>query len=146
MADSSVLVDSSLWIEALRSSAPDALRRMLGALVETNHVVITDMIRLEVIAGARSSEEFVSFRADFEALRCLPTTPRVWQDAEELSLSLGRRGARVPAADLLIAAVAIAHGVPLWHADRDFERVRKTVPELRTFWHPHQTPPFIVPS
>lgn len=141
MADSSVLVDSSLWIEALRPSAPEALRRTLGALVEANHVVTTDMIRLEVIAGARSSEEFASFRADFDALRCLPTTPRAWRDAEELSLSLGRRGARVPAADVLIAAVAMAHGAPLWHADRDFERVRKAVPQLRTFWHPHHTPP-----
>ena len=41
MTEASVLVDSSLWIEALRPSAPYTLRTILGALVEANHVVIT---------------------------------------------------------------------------------------------------------
>ena len=140
MADPDVLVDSSIWIEGLSPQAIGPLRTALRSLIEANRVVVTEMVRLEVIAGARSLEEFKGFRSDFEALRCLATTPREWLRAEELTFILHRRGLHVPATDLLIAAVALGHRIPLWHADRDFERIRQVMPELKTHWHPRHTP------
>ena len=71
------------------------------------------MIRLEVLVGARSHEEFSAFRSDFEAIRCLSATSNEWKRAEDLSVVLGRVGLRVPPSDLLIAAVAISHDIPL---------------------------------
>ena len=140
MADLAVLVDSSVWIEGLSLRAPEKLRVTLRALIEANRAVVTEMIRLEVMVGTRSDDEFAEFRADFDALRCLKTDPAHWLKAEELSILLVRRGARVPPSDLLIAAVALAHAMPVWHADKDFERVRHAVPTFRTLWYPQHHP------
>lgn len=140
MAEPNVLIDSSVWIEGLSPKAPQELRTNLRALIEANQVVVTEMIRLEVIAGAKSFEQFKEFRADFEALRCLETTPPDWRYAEELCFGLSRRGFQVTPTDALIASVAISRDVPLWHADKDFERIKHVMPELHTFWYPHHTP------
>lgn len=140
MADGVVLVDSSVWIEAIAPKAPGALKATLKALLDTSRVVTTDMVRLEVVAGARSVREFETFRADFDAIPCLEVVRREWRMAEDLSLTLGRHGRRVAAPDLLIAAAALAHGVPLWHADSDFERVRTAASAFHTFWYPKQSP------
>jgi len=140
VADSSILVDSSLWIEGLGPKAPHDLRVALKALIEANQVVVTDVVRLEVIGGAKSFEELKEFRADFEALRSLTIAAREWRRAEDLSFTLARRGVRIPSFDLLIAAVALAYNVPLWHADKDFERMKQVVPELHTFWYPKHNP------
>lgn len=116
------------------------MKRVLTALVESGRAVITEMIRLEVMAGARSIQEFGGFRADLEAIPCLATTFREWHQAEEMSFALSRAGRRVAAADTLISAVAISYRVPLWHADGDFERVRKTVSGFQTIWYPKHSP------
>ncbi len=141
MDEGTVLVDSSLWIHGLDPRAPQELKATMQGLVETRRMAITDIVRLEVIAGARGLDEFAKFQMDFDAIRCLDTTTREWRKAEKLSLLLNRQGQRVAAADTLIAAVALSYGVPLWHADRDFERVKHVVgADLRTFWYPKRSP------
>ena len=141
MDEGTVLVDSSLWIQGLDPRAPQELKATMQGLLETKRMAITDIVRLEVIAGARGLDEFVKFQMDFDAIRCLDTARREWRRAETLSLVLNRRGQRVAAADTLIAAVAISYGVPLWHADRDFERVKAVVgADFHTFWYPKRSP------
>jgi predicted nucleic acid-binding protein len=141
VVNATVLVDSSIWVEVFRPNPPEEVRRILTVLVEAGQAALTEMVRLEVMAGARSWKEFGSFRADFETIPCLETTPRAWRQAEEMSFSLNRAGQRVAAADILISAAAVLHGVPLWHADSDFERVRSVISNFRTFWYPKQFPP-----
>ena len=136
MAEESVLVDSSIWIHGFGSRATEDLKNRLMGLLETDCVIITEMVRLEVVAGARSAAEFGKYRADFESIRCFEATRQDWRSAEDLSLTLNRAGSKVGAADLLIAAVAISHQVPLWHADSDFERIRKVADDFRTIWYP----------
>ena len=140
MAETAILVDSSIWIEALAPRAPEAIVTILRALLTAKRTAVTEMVRLEVMAGAKSAKEFDQFREDFAAVSCFSATTASWRQAEEISFALGRRGLRVPVADLLIAAVAVSHDLPLWHADRDFERVRHVSSNLKTFWHPHQAP------
>ena len=109
-------------------------------LIGSNRIVVTEMIRLEVVGGAKSNKEFENFRADFSALECLKTTEREWNLAEHLSFDLNRKGRRVPSTDLLIAAVAISYNLPLWHIDSDFERVRSVAANLDTYWYPKRFP------
>lgn len=135
-----MLVDASVWIEGLRAAAPAALTMQLQTLLMAKRLLVTDMVRLEVLAGARSPSEFEAFRADLDMLPGLDTTAREWRKAEDLSIVLTRQGRRVAAADLLIAAVSMTHGVPLWHADSDFERVRTVAESFKTFWYPKQSP------
>ena len=140
MADAAYVIDSSIWIQALAPRAPEAIIVPLRTLLEANSALVTDMVRLEVLVGAKSSKEFDQFRQDFDALRCLDTTAHVWRQAEDISCKLGRRGLPVPSPDLLIASVAVSYDVSLWHADKDFERIKQVMPELRTLWYPHHSP------
>jgi predicted nucleic acid-binding protein len=140
VAEEPVLVDSSIWIHGFGSRVPEDLKRQLKDLLEADNTVITEMIRLEVIVGARSAAEFGKYRGDFELVRCLEVTRKDWESAEDLSFTLNRAGSRVGAADLLIAAVAISNRVPLWHADADFERIRAVASGFHTFWYPKRNP------
>ena len=140
MAEAAYLIDSSIWIQALAPRGPETVTGILRTLLESNSTVVTEMVRLEVLAGAKSSKEFDQFRQDFDALRCLNATPHIWRHAENLGCQLGRRGLPVPSPDLLIASAAVSYDVPLWHADKDFERIKQAMPELRTLWYPHHNP------
>ncbi len=140
MVENAVLVDSSIWIEGIDPKCPREIKSILGTLLEAKQVMITDIIRLEVIGGARSVTEFERYREEFQEIYCLEITSREWRMAEDYSFLLGRKGQRIPAADILIVAVAVSHGIPLWHVDSDFERVRSVVSNFKTYWYPKSNP------
>jgi predicted nucleic acid-binding protein len=50
---------------------------------------------------------------------------RLWEEAGEIGWYLGHRGAAVKSLDLLIAAYALAHDVPILIADRDVALMRR---------------------
>ena len=128
-------------MDIFRPGPPEEMRRILTVLVGAGRAAITEMIRLEVVAGARSVQELEGFRADLGSVPCLATTPREWRQAEEMSFALSRAGRRAAAADTLISAVAVSYRIPLWHADSDFERVRSAISSFQTFWYPKHSPP-----
>ncbi|MBI4313276.1 MAG: PIN domain-containing protein, partial [Candidatus Omnitrophica bacterium] len=76
----------------------------------------------------------------FRALTDLPVTDEVWRLAEQLAYRSRRAGLPRLAPDLIIAAAALKHQVPLWHCDRDFEQLKRVEPALKTYWHPHHAP------
>ena len=140
MGEGLVLVDSSIWIEGIDPRVPAELKADLTALIEARRAAVTEMVRLEVIGGTRSASEFENARSEFEVFPCVKATEREWKKAEEITFTLNRKGQRVPSADILIAAVAVCHRIPLWHADKDFERVKKWVQGLDTVWYPRRRP------
>lgn len=140
MDESLVLIDSSVWIEGLRAKALENVKTQLRGLMETGRIRMTEMIRLEVIGGARSYEELDWLRIELEEVPLLETTEREWRRAEDLSFTLSRKGQHVASADVLIAAVALCYKIPLWHADQDFERIRQAILDFQTYWYPKQSP------
>ncbi len=81
------------------------------------------MIRLELWNGAGGDRDKKALR-DFERLlRELPITDEVWDAAYALAQKARRAGETAPASDVLIAACAQFHDVPLEHCDSDFERL-----------------------
>jgi len=141
VVEASILVDSSIWIEALAPRAPKEVVTILSALLAAKRAAVSEMIQLEVLAGAKSHKELEQFREDFASIHHLYVSAESWRQAEEIGFALGRRGLHVPAADLLIAAVALSHDVSLWHADRDFERIKQVMAGFKTYWFPQQYPP-----
>lgn len=140
MAESPILIDSSIWIGGLDPRGAPSLHTKLVALIESGRARVTEMVRLEVLGGARSGKEFQDLKSDFSAVECFQLAEAEWRLAEDLSFHLNRKGQRVPSADLLIAAVALSHKIPLWHADADFERVRTVRSDFHTYWHPKHNP------
>ena len=54
----------------------------------------------------------------------LADPPRLWEEAGDLGFLLARKGVTAKSIDLLIATFALAHGVPILSADRDFAGMR----------------------
>jgi hypothetical protein len=119
------LVDTSAWIETLRSSGDPTVRARVSALTADDRAVLCDLVRLELWNGARSAGEHRLLRQLEQQLETVPTTEDAWTLARELARSARGRGLTVPASDLLIAACARSHGLGIVHCDAHFESLEK---------------------
>lgn len=127
-----IVVDTSVWVEALRSAAsPEAaaLRRLL----EEDRVALVAPIRLELLLGA-SSQEVARLRKLFSALPCWYPGRQDWGLVEGWVEPALRAGQRFGFADLLIAAITQVRGARLWSLDRDFQRMADL--SLIELYHP----------
>ncbi len=122
-----ILVDTSAWVEFLRDTgSPTCVRvdEMLGSPMAT-----CDPIRMEVLAGARDESHLHSLRRLLAGAAVLPTTPATYEHAAVLYRACRRQGETVrKILDCLIAAAAIEAGVPLLHADADFDVLARHTP------------------
>jgi predicted nucleic acid-binding protein len=106
------LVDTAIWIHALRPDGHQGIRARFGPLV---------------IAGQAAT----ALLGRLEAIRRLPLAEDTWQHAWDNAAALRQRGVTVTAGDCLVATLALDHDVPLVHCARDFEAM-KPVLGLRT--------------
>ncbi|HTO10062.1 MAG TPA: PIN domain-containing protein [Candidatus Binatia bacterium] len=125
------LVDTAVWIHALRPGGHEAIRARFGPLVIAGQAAVSDWIILELMTGLRREETARALLARFEAIRRLPLANETWQHAWDNAAALRRRGVTVTAADCLVATLAMDHDVALLHCDSDFEAM-KPVLGLRT--------------
>jgi len=117
------LVDTSVWIFALRRNAPVAVTRRLGELLDLDVVATCGLVELELLGGTRDIAEFERLRSRLTGLHRLPIDPVDWAGAARLAFDLRRSGVTVPFTDALLAAIAQRHEAILVHADRDFDLI-----------------------
>ena len=124
-----ILIDTSAWIEFLRGTGSPACERvdkLLGSRIAT-----CDVVRMEVLAGARDQEHLQQLRSLLARATMLPTESIDYDTAAALYRSCRSQGKTVrKLIDCLIAAVAIRAKVPVLHADTDFTAIA-AVTELR---------------
>ncbi len=100
-----ILVDTSIWIELQRPGQTLKLPGRLQVRLATCGPVIQ-----EVLPGESLARSLTSFRS---ALLALPRA----------------RGLTIRSSvDCLIAAIALAHPLPVWHQDRDFDAIARFTP------------------
>ena len=75
-------------------------------------------IRAELLIGVKTSERMAILNEQLAALEQAPI----------LGHQLARKGQSVPLPDLLIAATALLHVLPLWSVDSDFKRIVAVAP------------------
>ncbi|HEX8689076.1 MAG TPA: PIN domain nuclease [Solirubrobacterales bacterium] len=123
------IVDSSAWIDFLRG-AGGVTRALRSLLEEKAELAITDVVLMEVLAGARDDAERNRLRRFLYAQQFLPVEgPADYESAAELH-RLCRRGGRTPRnlVDCLIAVVAIRNDAELLTADVDFQVIARYAP------------------
>jgi hypothetical protein len=117
------LVDSSIWVRVFRKRVPQQIAARLDDLLAERAVAVNGFIRLEVVSGANTEDEFTESAANLSALKQFEVSDSTWNRAARLGYDLRRKGLPNLSADLLIAASAIEHEAILVHADRDFDRI-----------------------
>ena len=127
MPNRSVLVDTSAWLHALRKESVPAVKNRVDELLKDNMVVTTAMIKLEILGGTKTDEEFKRLKNYLDALDDLEISGQQWEKAYELSFSLRRKGLTIPYTDILIAACALTADLTLMHVDAHFDVISKQV-------------------
>jgi len=97
-------------------------------LLAADQVAITGIIRLELLSGARSDQEWLLVSRVLSGLHLLPVEERIWEQEAQMAYRLRRIGVTVPSTDLLIAAVAEEAGAVVLHRDRHFDLIAAHLP------------------
>ena len=120
-----VLIDTSVWIHALRPRGNAPIQAQLRALVVGGETAVTEWILLELMTGLSRSERGADLLERFSPVHRISFRPEWWQKAWELAAALRKDGVTPSAADCLIATVALESSVPVIHCDEDFEEIRR---------------------
>lgn len=128
-----ILVDTSAWIEFLRATGSPVHRQLRSLIEQDDRIATTDLVVLELLAGARSEERASELRRMLMRYEFLPLASL--DDAEQaaaLYRQCRRSGLTIRGMnDCVIAAVAIRTGAVVLHFDRDFDAMAKLT-TLRT--------------
>jgi predicted nucleic acid-binding protein len=115
-----ILVDTSAWIEFLRDTGSPICQRVDDLLA--TEIATCDVVRMEVLAGARDEQHLQQLRRLLARASILPTEPVDYDAAAALYRTCRQQGHTVrKLIDCLIAAVAIHGNVPVLHRDADFD-------------------------
>jgi predicted nucleic acid-binding protein len=123
-----VIIDSSAWIDFFRDRDTPAAAALTRALEdETVPLMTTDIIRLEILAGATGESVTRQMNRALAACEDIHQLARAdVDDAVSLYDKCRRRGETLRSPiDCLIAAIAIRAEVPVLHSDADFEVIAR---------------------
>jgi predicted nucleic acid-binding protein len=125
-----ILVDSSAWVEFLRATGSPVHLRLRAALESGVDLASTDVIVMEILAGARDEPDRDRLRRLLYGLEFLAVEgPDDYERAAEL-YRLCRSGGETPRklTDCLIAVVAIRNAAELLCEDTDFQVIASHTP------------------
>jgi predicted nucleic acid-binding protein len=128
------LVDTSVWIHALRRTGCPAIRDLLRPLIVEDQTAITEWILLELMTGLSRSEQKDDLIRRFAPITNLSFEAAWWNQAWEYAACLRKRGISTTASDCFIATVALQHKVVLIHCHADFELIASILPLQTKDW------------
>lgn len=121
MAVGRYLADKSAFEQQRHS---DAAAGLLSALGADGALFMTEIVALELLYSARSSDDYDARREDLLSLPWFHFTQAVAARALTIQRELAGRGQhRRPIPDLLVAATALEHDAVVLHYDRDFDLI-----------------------
>ena len=115
------LADTSAW------NRSRLVAERWSALIDQNDLALCTPVRLELLYSARGKADFAAFASELDGLPHLALSRRIEALASRTQAALaGRSQHRGPKPiDLLIAAIADAHGATLLHYDRHFDLIAR---------------------
>lgn len=125
-----ILVDSSAWVEYLRGTQSAVHLNLKAALRGEDEIATTDIVVMEILAGARDEADRDWLRRLLYGQRFLAVDgPADYESAAELYRICRAKG-ETPRklTDCLIAAVAIRNDAELLSDDADFIAIARHAP------------------
>jgi predicted nucleic acid-binding protein len=118
-----IVVDSSVWIAALRSETSREAQILRG-LLDADEVLLPVPVKIELLSGT-STRHRARLRSALSALPLAYPTDDTWALMEEWTDRAVKGGAAFGVGDLLIAALAHESGALIWSLDDAFTRLER---------------------
>jgi predicted nucleic acid-binding protein len=122
---STLLVDSSIWIDHYRNKLEPAKLAALTAALQEHEAGLAPMIWLELIVGFRSPQEKAHLDNIRLAARWVDLPDDIWERSAQLAGQLQAEGVVLRMPDLLVFTLADVMNFKLLHCDKDFDRPLK---------------------
>ena len=119
-----IVVDTSVWIEALRGETSMTTRKLRRIVDQTpDDILVGDLVLLEVLQGARDEAHaaFLEARLRMFVVETMLDAHLASAAARHFRVLRGHGVTLRKTADLIIATFCIDRGHALLHRDRDFE-------------------------
>lgn len=125
-----IVVDTSAWVEFLRATGSGADRTLTRRIEEESDLAVTEVVVMELLAGARSARHLHELRATLLSFPLLPLRGLAgFEAAAELYRRCRAAGETVRSLmDCLVAAAALAAGASVLHSDSNFETLSRHTP------------------
>jgi predicted nucleic acid-binding protein len=120
-----VLVDTSVWLLALRRATPCSSEEKimvyeLHELINETRAVMIGPIRQEVLSGISDKGQFADLKERLQAFDDLPLVKKDYERAAEFFNTCRSAGIQGSQIDFLICAAAVGAGLPIFTSDKDF--------------------------
>jgi predicted nucleic acid-binding protein len=122
-----VLIDSSVWVEVSREAGDQALKDEVAELIRDGRVAMTWPVWVEMNKGAKGPREEENLRGWREVSTWLAFDDACWSETAATARACQRSGVNVPSGDIMIFACAVRYGVELKELDRHFAMIRKAM-------------------
>ena len=127
-----VLVDSSVWIEALRREGRLEVKLALENLLEEYEAAWCGPVKLEVLGGARGQDR-KKLEAHFSCIPYFSMTDAAWDSAKSLAWQMHDRGCTAPWNDILIATLSVKADCRIYAVDKHFELMQNSGAGIRLY-------------
>lgn len=127
-----VMVDSSVWIEALRRDGRLEVKLALENLLEEYEATWCGPVKLEVLGGARRQDR-EKLETHFKCIPYFPMKDGAWDTARNLAWRLRDQGCTVPWNDILIATLSVKADCRIYTVDQHFEMMHQAGAGIRLY-------------
>jgi predicted nucleic acid-binding protein len=118
-----IVVDTSVWVAALRSSRSREAEVLTG-LLDADEVALPIPVRTELLSGT-STADYPKLRRALSALPVVVPGEDTWKTVDAwVEQGIGR-GQRFGYGDLVVGALARDIGALVWSLDADFARLER---------------------
>ena len=125
------LIDTSAWIEFFRAKGNPTIKSRVADFLSLGSATYTCPIRYELFLGARPSE-VADLKHGLGFAQRIPLVVDHWNMAADHGALLRKNGFTVPAADLLIATVAVSQKISILTTDDHFRIIQEeALPSLQ---------------
>lgn len=128
------LIDTSVWIFALRTKYIPKIKSYVKRLIDEDKIVINPIVKLELLAGTKTKNEFARLKLRLDALQEISIDQEIWEESQKIAFGLRRKGIKIPTIDIIILSCAKINKITLVHRDKHFDLAGKILPiKLKSF-------------
>jgi predicted nucleic acid-binding protein len=127
-----VLIDTSVWSQALRRSSSESLStaqervvNVLKELIHDSRIAMLGPVRQELLSGVKTQKQFETLQQILSVFSDETLQKEDYEQAAKIFNQCRQAGVQGSNTDFLICAVSMSRGWPIYSLDKDFLQYQK---------------------